>query len=236
MVTTTTGGLGGAVAKKPAFDATDPAQQIAKVIASGGQLMDLARTQGLKYAQQRGLLSSSLAGGLAQNEVLKVATPIGLQAAADAATTARQTASIAADTESQGRQLAHDREIAGWNLDAADRQQAAGMLTQFQGTYEQALASINDNKNMKAADRTASIKALNARREKQLGLVRSLFDVDISWGTPAAAAPAKAAVKKPVLKGTKVKKPAASAGVAEGAIRLVNGQRYRFHAGRWSPA
>jgi hypothetical protein len=60
----------------------DVARNVAGVIAKGGPLMQLAQTEGAKTAQRRGLLSSSIAAGAAQNEVLKAATPIGSQNAA----------------------------------------------------------------------------------------------------------------------------------------------------------
>jgi hypothetical protein len=51
---------------------------IADIVNKGGPLMQQAQTQGAKLAQRRGLGSSSIAIGAAQNEVYKVAAPIGI--------------------------------------------------------------------------------------------------------------------------------------------------------------
>lgn len=53
--------------------------QLANITAANSPLMQQAKTTGLQQAQQRGLLSSSLAAGAAQGEMLRAATPIALQ-------------------------------------------------------------------------------------------------------------------------------------------------------------
>jgi hypothetical protein len=60
----------------------DVAGQVAKVVSQDGPLMTQARTDGLKMANRRGLLNSSMAIGASQGEVLRTAVPIGSQTAA----------------------------------------------------------------------------------------------------------------------------------------------------------
>ena len=65
--------------------------QLANITKANSPLMQQAATAGLQQAQQRGLLSSSLAAGAAQGEVLKAATPIALQDASTYAQAGGQT-------------------------------------------------------------------------------------------------------------------------------------------------
>ena len=50
--------------------------QLNTLLSSGSPLMQQAATQGLEYANSRGLLNSSMASGAAQGEMIKAATPI----------------------------------------------------------------------------------------------------------------------------------------------------------------
>ncbi len=234
---------------------SNAADNVAAVIRKGGPLMKLAETEGYKQANRRGLLSSSIAVGAAQNEVYKAATPIGLQEAAQRATSNLQGRELSAtermqlrdlevrermqgkelsaadrlqlrDLQSrermQGKDLSssermqlrdlqsraslqqgdnafrskealldrqHQRVLAGMNLDAADKERVAGVLANYQNTYENQIAQINANQNLKAADRTAQIKDLQARRTNYLAVISDIYGVDVSW--PVGRAPGK---------------------------------------------
>jgi hypothetical protein len=223
---------------------TDVAKLAAGITGQDSLLMRQARTEGLKTANRRGLLSSSIAAGAAQGAVVGKAAEMaqataGFNAAENVATADRlSTEKIAADNRTleqklttmrisseekqqlkqiastqgiaaaerrlalmtQGRAIAADSkekkldrglqtELAKWNLDSSDREKAAGMLTTYASLYEQQLASINSNKDLNAGQRTAQITALNARRASYTAAVKSLYDVDISFGAKPAAKP-----------------------------------------------
>lgn len=211
-------------------------QAVADVIAADSPLMKLAETEGLQQAGRRGLLSSSMAVGAAQDSVIRAAAPIGMQDAQfksqgvldryaaskqrdlqddsqkftgnesrrdrqftgaqnrldrqTAAQVARQDRRFQA-RESQKARLSTkqqnnlDRELqktlGSWNIDANQQDKASTMLSGFMTTYEQSLAEINSNKNLKGTDREDQIKALQARRERYVGMVRELYAVDISY-------------------------------------------------------
>lgn len=214
-------GLMPSVPKLPApataWDPTDPESQIAKVISSGGKLMDLARTEGAKQTNARGLLNSSLTSAAAQAEVLKAATPIGLQAAQNALS-AREAASERALTVQQAQaerdlkkqQAERDRqtqiELAKWNLDAADKERAAAMVQNIAQLYESSYQTIMSNKDLSATARKNALNALQARTEARNAATRELFDVDISFGGTKAAPSTSGSTSKPP-----VKKPATPA-------------------------
>lgn len=63
----------------------DVGAQVSKTIAQGGPLMKAAKGMGAALANKRGLANSSMAVGAAQGEVLKAATPIASQTAAQTA-------------------------------------------------------------------------------------------------------------------------------------------------------
>ena len=74
-------GIKGASAANP-YGEADVASAVAKVTSESSPLMQQARTDGLKMANRRGLINSSMAAGAAQSEALRVAVPIGAQQAA----------------------------------------------------------------------------------------------------------------------------------------------------------
>jgi hypothetical protein len=74
-------GITGSTAANPYGD-SDVAKAVAAVAAQDSPLMTQAATDGLKTANRRGLLNSSMAAGAAQDAALRVAVPIGSQQAA----------------------------------------------------------------------------------------------------------------------------------------------------------
>lgn len=181
------------------------ANNVAAVVNQGGPLMQLARTEGLKQAQRRGLGSSSIAVGAAQNEVIKAAAPIGMQEAQQRFEANRSDQDYQEDVSNRNLDFRHDRilgresdnralrrqrdaqdfqrELATWNLDASDRERVATTMTSINQTYESALDAINKNKNLKADVRADQIKALTARRDNQLKRLQALYGikVDLTW-------------------------------------------------------
>jgi hypothetical protein len=245
-----------AIAPKPATAATSPVYQnketdVAKIAAgitgTDSLLMRQARTEGLKTANRRGLLSSSMAAGAAQGAVVAKAGELaqataGYNAAENVATadrlsTEKRAAAQLASTEklnantltaqqklqtqalaSESKEKKLDRglqtELAKWNLDSSDKQNAASMLSTSETLFQQSLASINSNKDLSAAQRTAQIKALTAKNASFVTAIKSLYDVDISFGTkpkPAATTAKPGATAKPTTS-----KPATGSAAASG--------------------
>lgn len=181
----------------------DVMKNVDRVIATDSPLMKRAQTTGLQLANRRGLLSSSMAVGAAQDAVLDKAIQIGGQEASqrfgsnesmrDRTFTATQAdwdrkfrSSEAQKDRTLTTQQANldrdmQRQLASWNLSASAQNNAASMLAGFMGTYEQSLAQINANKDLKGSQRTEQIKGLAARRTKFVNMVRDLYDVDISF-------------------------------------------------------
>ena len=62
--------------QRPTPPTTTTSQRVAQIAAKGGPLMQRAETQGRQYANERGLLNSSLAAGAAQGAVLDRATDL----------------------------------------------------------------------------------------------------------------------------------------------------------------
>lgn len=94
------------------------ASNVAKLSSKDSALNQMARTEGLKMANQRGLLNSSMAVGAAQDAVLKNVLPIAAQ---DAQTAAAKNAAarafeygMTAQTQQQGFQSGESLAERGW--------------------------------------------------------------------------------------------------------------------------
>ncbi len=235
------------VSRDPGAQGPTISQRIADIVGRGGPLMQMAETQGARLAQRRGLGSSSIAIGAAQNEVFRAAAPIAtaegqiastemLQREANRLQEIMQTRQLTATEQLQlrdiqnqqyqqgrditsreglqGRDIASqqlmqsrdlgsraglaqaqreldrhlaslDREtqvrITGMNLDAADRGQVSSLMANYQNTYEQQLAAINDNRYLSGTARAQQIADLRSRRATYLDAISDFYDVDIGW-------------------------------------------------------
>lgn len=239
----------------------DVAKEVNKITGTDSPLMQQAQTDGLKMANRRGLMNSSMAVGAAQNEALRAALPMAQQTAGQNFQTNRQQSDqmqqrmlqendinsretmqrrefrqqtglqgndisarermqgreleqqtglqandIAARQEAQRRELrfnsqAQERDLASrqdmagldralqerlatWNLDAAERQQASGMLTSMQQVHAAQVQSIMANTAMDAGARQNQLNALNEQNARRINLVEQMFGVQIQWGAP----------------------------------------------------
>jgi hypothetical protein len=233
------------------------ADKVTEITSADSPLMRAAKTEGLKVANRRGMLNSSLAAGTTQRAMLDAALPIASQDAATAAnknaaarafeysmaaqddsqafagtqadldrklSQAMQTQSIDAAKEQQIRAIASQEGIAAadraltremqssaqafeasqaaltrdmqeklaqWDLNSADRNAAATMVTQMESLYQQRVSDINANTNLDADTRTKMLTSAKNLRDSQLDMVQQLYDVDLDWAdipiTPATA-------------------------------------------------
>lgn len=181
--------------------AADKATQIRGITADKAtQLRDIESKEGLAAAQ-RALDVEMQKRGLSaerQAQIREISSREGIAAAERALAVRQQNTALRADAQQRRLDRTQDRQqraldrglqekLASWNLDSAQEQIAATMLGSATSLYEQSLAAINQNKNLKGKDRQAQIQALNARRDKNIALVRQILDVDISY--PSEPAP-----------------------------------------------
>lgn len=182
-----------------------------------------------------------------KQQLRQIAATEGMAKAEIAIRNKLQKMQIAADAKEKRLDRGLQTELAKWNLDAADREKAASMLTSYSSLYEQQLASINSNKDLSAEQRTAQIQSLNARRTAYVQTVRELYDVDISFAKPPAVKPgAKPAAKpgaKPGAKPNTTKPPSTSSSVPPKNPKIgdtftltQNGKKYRFTGTGWTYA
>lgn len=130
----------------PALDVATPendsvSERIAAITAQDSPLMEQARTSGLKLANSRGLLNSTMAIGAAQDSTYRAATPIASQEAAQAAGRNAQRLGLTTEIERM-------RAAAGWDKEA--RAENFGYQTQLQ--QDQFDARMNELKQSQAAD------------------------------------------------------------------------------------
>jgi hypothetical protein len=165
----------------------DVMHNVNRIISEGSPLMRAAQTTGLQLGASRGLLNSSMAVGAAQDEMIKAATPLALQNAAQNAARLTQMADIKADSRERRKDRGLQTRLAKWNLNAADREKVTAAMGNYLSNFETALANINANENLSAEQRTAQVEALTRRRDKWIGFMETTYDVDI--GYPTAFAP-----------------------------------------------
>lgn len=192
----------------------DVATEVNRITATDSPIMQQAQTDGLKMANRRGLLNSSMAVGAAQNEVIRAALPMAQQTAGQnfqtnaqrrefRQQTGLQSNDIAARERMQERDQAFNRgaqerdlasregmavldrslqeRLAQWNLDAAERQQAAGMLTSMQQVHAAQVQALMSNTAMDGTARQAQLDAMNAQNARRINLVEQMFGVRIEW-------------------------------------------------------
>lgn len=109
------------------------ASQVATLTAGDSKLNQMARTEGLKAANRRGLLNSSMAVGEAQDALLKNVLPIASQ---DAATAAAKNAAARAFEYGMAGQVQQQGWQTGERLGAQEFQTGERLGSQAYGTSE----------------------------------------------------------------------------------------------------
>lgn len=166
-------------------------ERIGDIISQDSALMQQARQQGLRSANRRGLLNSSIAVGAAQDAVTRTALPIASQESDE--DTRRWTSSqglfgqreqIASSERMQGEQIASTEKIARENIVASLREKAGAAATALESVYSQSFGSIMENPNLKADVRESYLGHIGRVRDSSLGLLQQLYGVSLDW-TPA---------------------------------------------------
>lgn len=150
-------------------------KQLGKVTAQGGQLMQQAQTTGMKMANRRGLLNSSMAVEAAQGEAYKAAIPL-----------ASQQAQQIGQKNLQHMQGQTQKDVAAMNIAAHDRQYAMGAVTEMEKKYGAMFSEILKNNDLSAAARNKYYQHIQALRQSDLNLVEQIYGIDLDWAAPTA--------------------------------------------------
>ncbi len=179
------------------------ANKVTEITKQDSPMMQAAATEGLKIANRRGLLNSSIAAGASQGAALDRALPIASQDASQdfqrnsaarnfeygmASQDSSQASQAAMQKTEIGYQQAErklDRtlqeKLASWNLKSSDRNAAAQSLYQMETLYSSAYQSIMQNTALSAAGRTAQLTSAKNLRDRQLNLTEQLYNIDLIW-------------------------------------------------------
>ena len=142
------------------------ATKVNEITKQNSPLMQQAKTSGIKFANSRGLLNSSIAGQAAQEAVIKQALPIA----------------------SQDSQQAYGKDIAGMNIAANAQDKAAALAASYEQTYASMFSNIAANENLPKATRDAYLNHLALLRDNNYALVEQFYGIDLQWATPQITA------------------------------------------------
>ena len=167
------------------------AERTANLMRSESPLMQLAKTQGLQAANQRGLLNSSLAVQAAQDAMIRQAVPIASQEANLAFNT--QQSALARDHQSrlQAEQLAMQQQLEQMGLSARAQETAMGISESIETRYQTALANINANENLPLNQRQAMLDQASQIRDSSYRLLQQIYGIKLRWttSTPFSSTP-----------------------------------------------
>ena len=135
----------------------DIAARIAQLTSKDSAWMRGARTEGLKQANRRGLVNSSIGIGAAQREVIGAAAPIA----------------------SQESQQALQRDVSRAQLASQERGQLLDAFTQQMGNYQQSLSNTLANDKIPAASRSSVQSSLRDQLNYGLSWMQQLYGVAV---------------------------------------------------------
>lgn len=136
--------------------------KVNQITKQNSPLMQQAKTAGLKFANNRGLLNSSIAGQAAQEAVIKQALPIA----------------------SQDSQQAYGKDIAGMNIAANAQDKAAALAASYEQTYASMFQNIASNEALPAGVRDTYLNHLAKLRDSNYALIEQLYGIDLQWASP----------------------------------------------------
>lgn len=148
----------------PANTDASVSKRVKGLLSSNDPYFQQAETQGKQAANRRGLLNSTMGVQAAEKARIDAALPIASQEAAQ---------------EQQTK-------VAGMNVAATDRQNAAALAASLEQTYASTLNGIMSNPNLPADARERYIAAAQKTRQSNLGLVEQMYGVKLDWGGGAA--------------------------------------------------
>jgi len=155
----------------------DTAQgQLGSMLDSDSPLMKRAETKGKQFANQRGLLNSSMAAGAAQGAMIDRATPI-----------AKQDAGYNQDLGKMGRQdqYTQDQMKLGYEQDlgklgATSSANAWGVMsnniTDIVAQGMEGIANIQANPDISSADKTKMINQITSMRDTDISFQKGLYE------------------------------------------------------------
>lgn len=151
-----------AVPQVPQVPDYSVATKVNEITSKNSPLMQAAKTSGVKFANKRGLLNSSIAGEAAQEAVIKSALPIA----------------------SQDSQQAYGKDIAGMNIAANAQDKAAALAASYEQTYASMFQNVAANDQLPAAVRDKYLNHMALLRDSNYSLIEQLYGVDLTWASP----------------------------------------------------
>lgn len=155
------------------------------IVSRHSPVMQQAQTTGLKMANRRGLINSSMAVGAAQNEMLKTAVPMASQEAAQVAQKNVTAQNLTGQKQLQESQIGSQEKIAFANVAAHDRQFATTAAADMQKTYGGVFTEILKNNDIPAAARNQYYTHAKSLMDQNLMLLESLYGIDLDWAVAA---------------------------------------------------
>jgi hypothetical protein len=177
--------------------------RIRGLLSQNNPLFQNARVEGMRFANRRGLLNSSIAGQAAQQAVLGVALPIASQEAqqenqrviqlrdqafsGDQAERERQQAQLLQRNQlaSSDRQffsrLAEERAANLRGLEGERQRGAAALAASAEQNYATIFSNIANNDRIPAQAREQLLAQAARQRESTLRLVRQIYGIQLQW-------------------------------------------------------
>ena len=118
----------------------DPAGLLSEMMKQGSPLMDQAKTAGLQMANQRGLLSSSMAVGAAQDAQVRAMVPLAQQQAAQGAQANLSRQDFEQGRTLQGDQITSQQTMQGRDIESREAMQGREIESRF-GMQERDIAA-----------------------------------------------------------------------------------------------
>lgn len=146
----------------------DIATRIAELTGKDSAIMRQARTEGMKQANRRGLMNSSIGIGAAQAEALKVASPI-----------ASQESQERTQRDLSDSQVKAQRELSTAQLASQERANLADNFSTQMSNYQQALANTLSNDKIPAASRSAVQQSLRDQLSYGLSWMQKLYGITV---------------------------------------------------------
>lgn len=138
---------------------TSVSDRVTALTSTDSALNRSAQGIGLRTANRRGLVNSSIAAGAATGAVLDRAIPIA----------------------SQEAQQQYGAGINSANLAAAERERQAAALTTAAGNLQQAQAATLNNENIPAAARAAIQSSNTSTFNATIAALQKLYGTNLSW-------------------------------------------------------
>jgi hypothetical protein len=146
-------------------------------------LAQIASTEGMAAADRalEDMMQSRAIGAAEKQQIRDIKSREGLAAAERELQRQLQQQDIQFQQGERKLDRQLQEKLASWNLNSADRNAAASMLTAMEGMYQNQFSAILANTAMSAKDRESFLNAAKNLRDKQLNMVEQLYNVDLKW-------------------------------------------------------